>query len=158
MVKNPLLVWGTWGSIPGLERFHMPRGNWACGLQLLKPSRLEPCNYRVAPLFTTTRESPRTATKTKHSQKPTKPKFSSFSFLSTQILPNLDFPPPRNFIGLSPMIASLDQCLCLRSRKRARDSYCSGAPLGSPNRVRGERDWAWAKVSHLCPGINLLDS
>ena len=41
MVKNPASS-GDTGSIPGLGRFHIPRGNWAHVPQLLKLCTLEP--------------------------------------------------------------------------------------------------------------------
>ena len=42
VVKNPPANAGDTGSIPGPGRSHMPRSNWACAPQLLKPARLEP--------------------------------------------------------------------------------------------------------------------
>ena len=39
--ENPPVNAGDMGSIPGLGRFHMPRGNEACVLQLLKSASLE---------------------------------------------------------------------------------------------------------------------
>ena len=95
MVKNPPASAGDMGLSPGLGRSHMPRSSSArvpqllslrCRArepQLLKPAHLEPvlhnerrhrsekpvrCNKEWPPL-TATGESPRTETKTQHSQK-----------------------------------------------------------------------------------------
>ena len=82
MVENLPANAGHTGSSPGLGRSHMPQSNWAREPQLLS-LRLEPvlCNKRGRdserpahrneewPLLAATRESPRTETKTQHSQK-----------------------------------------------------------------------------------------
>ena len=74
---------GDTGSSPGLGRSHMPRINWAREPQLLSLRVLEPVlrnkrgrdSERPAhrdeelPPLATTGESPRTETKTQHSQK-----------------------------------------------------------------------------------------
>ena len=78
MVENLPANEGDTGSSPGLGRSHMPRSSWA-----REPARLEPVlrnkrgrdNERPAhrdeewPPLAATRESPRTETKTQHSQK-----------------------------------------------------------------------------------------
>ena len=83
MVENLPDNAGDMGSSPGLGRSHMLRSNWAREPQLLKPARLEPVlrnrrgrdSERPAhrdeewPPLAATRESPRTETKTQHSQK-----------------------------------------------------------------------------------------
>ena len=83
MVENPPANAGDTGSSPGLGRSHMPRSNWAREPQLLSLPRLEPVlrnkrgrdSERPAhrdeewPPLAATRESPRTETKTQHSQK-----------------------------------------------------------------------------------------
>ena len=81
MVENLPANAGDTGSSPGLGRSHMPRSNWAREPQITEPAHLEPvlCNKRGrdserpmqsdeewSPLATT-RESPRTETKTQHS-------------------------------------------------------------------------------------------
>ena len=72
---------GDTGSSPGLGGSRMPRSNWACEPQITEPACLEPvlCNERGRDserpaqrdeewsLLATTRESPRTETKTQHS-------------------------------------------------------------------------------------------
>ena len=82
-VKNPPANAGDTGWISGLERLSMLWGHyWAHMLQLLtptgpraheppeKPLRWEACTAtKEEPLLTAARESPRAATKTKHSQK-----------------------------------------------------------------------------------------
>ena len=73
---------GDAGSSPGLGRSHMPRSNWAHEPQLLSlrawslcSTTREAANERPAhrdeerPPLATTRESPRTETKTQHSHK-----------------------------------------------------------------------------------------
>ena len=75
---------GDTGLIPGLGRFHMPRGNKAQAPQLLKPlhpraraqQQEKPPQGEARspqldsnPLLTAARESPCTATKTQHSPK-----------------------------------------------------------------------------------------
>ena len=72
---------GNTGSSPGLGRSHMRRSNWAREPQITEPARLEPVlrnergrdserpvqrDEEWSPLATT-RESPRTETKTQHS-------------------------------------------------------------------------------------------
>ena len=83
MVENLPANAGDTGSSPGLGRSHMPRSNWAREPQLLSSARLEPVlrnnrgrdSERPAhrdeewPPPAATRESPRTETKTQHSQK-----------------------------------------------------------------------------------------
>jgi len=83
VVKKLPVNAGDMGSIPGPGRSHMPLGNQALVMELLKPVRLEPriCNRRShrneepkhrseeQPALSTTRECPRAATKTQHSQK-----------------------------------------------------------------------------------------
>ena len=73
---------GDTGSSPGLGRSHMPRSNWAHE-PVTEPARLEPVlrnktgrdSERPAhrdeewPPLAAPRESPRTETKTQHSQK-----------------------------------------------------------------------------------------
>ena len=74
---------GDMGSGPGLGGSHMPRSNWAREPQTAEPACLEPvlrnggghdserpahCDEEWPPLAAT-RESPRTETKTQHSQK-----------------------------------------------------------------------------------------
>ena len=68
VVKSPPADEGHTGSIPGLGRFHMLWGNYACEPQLLSPCTLEAllCGRRVVsvkspcgePLLTATRENP----------------------------------------------------------------------------------------------------
>ena len=41
VIRNPPANTGDTGSIPGLGRFHMPRGNYACATAT-EPTRLEP--------------------------------------------------------------------------------------------------------------------
>ena len=68
--RNPPVNAGD-GLVPGPGRFHMPSwSNLACVPQLLNPCALEPalCSNR-SPLLATSRETPRAATKTQHSQK-----------------------------------------------------------------------------------------
>ena len=81
---------GDTGSVPGLGRLHMQRAtkpvrhnSWACMLQLLKPSCLEPALHskrshrgekpahlkEEEPPLPASRESPRTATKTQSNEK-----------------------------------------------------------------------------------------
>ena len=75
---------GDTGSSPGLGRSHIPRSDWACEPQLLSLRIWSLCSAarerghdseRPAhrdeewPPLATTRESPRTETKTQHSQK-----------------------------------------------------------------------------------------
>ena len=94
MVKNLPASAGDTGSGPGPGRSHMPWSNWACapqllslrsracGPQLLKPAHLEPVlrnkgghhnekpehHNEEWPPLAATRESPRAAMKTQHSQ------------------------------------------------------------------------------------------
>ena len=82
MVENPPVNAGDTGSSPGLGRAHMPRSNWARESQLLSlrvwslcfatrgcdSERPAHCDEEWPPLAAT-RESPRTETKTQHSQK-----------------------------------------------------------------------------------------
>ena len=83
MVENLPANAGDTGSTPGLGRSHMPRSNCAREPRLRAPAHLEPVlrnkrgrdSERPAhrdeewPPFATTRESPRTETKTQHSHK-----------------------------------------------------------------------------------------
>ena len=83
VVKNLPVNAGDTDSIPGPGRSHMPLGNQALVMQLLKPGRLEPrlCNRRShgneepkhrseeQPVLSTTRECPCASMKTQHSQK-----------------------------------------------------------------------------------------
>ena len=83
MVENPPANAGDTGSSPGLGRSHMPRSYWAREPQTTEPARLEPVlrnkrghdSERSAhrdeewPLLAAPRESPRTETKTQHTQK-----------------------------------------------------------------------------------------
>ena len=83
VVENLPANAGDTGSSPGLGRSHMPRSNWAREPQTAEPARLEPVlrnkrghdGERPAhrgeewPPLAATRESPRTETKTQHSQK-----------------------------------------------------------------------------------------
>ena len=82
MVENLPANAGDMGSSPGLGRSHMPRSNWARESQLLSLRVWSLCSatreaaiMRPAhrdeewPLLAATRESPRTETKTQHSQK-----------------------------------------------------------------------------------------
>ena len=80
MVENLPANAGDTGSSPGLGRSHMPRSNWAREPQLLNlriwslcsatrgrdSERPTHCDEEWPPLATT-RESPRTETKTQHS-------------------------------------------------------------------------------------------
>ena len=80
VVENLPVNAGDTGSSPGLGRSYMPRSNWAT---ITEPARLEPVlrskrgcdSERPAhrdeewPPLATTRESPRTETKTQHSHK-----------------------------------------------------------------------------------------
>ena len=82
MVENLPANAGDTGSSPGLGRSHMPRSNWAREPQLLS-ARLEPLLHNKRgrdserpvhrdeewPPLAATGESPRTETKTQHSQK-----------------------------------------------------------------------------------------
>ena len=83
VVENLPANAGDTGSSPGLGRSHMPQSNWAREPQITEPARLEPVlrnkrgrdserpvhrDEEWSPLATT-RESPRTETKTQHSQK-----------------------------------------------------------------------------------------
>ena len=45
VVKNPPCNAGDASSVPGPGRSHMPRGNWACAPQLLKPECPRPCAW-----------------------------------------------------------------------------------------------------------------
>ena len=83
MVENLPANAGDTGSSPGLGGSHMPRSNWAHEPRLLSLRGLEPVlrskrgrdSERPAhrdeewPPLATTRESPRTETKTQHSHK-----------------------------------------------------------------------------------------
>ena len=83
MVENPPANAGDTGSSPGLGRSHMPWSGWAREPQLLSLRVWSLCSAtreaaiveRPAhrdeewPLLATTRESPRTETKTQHSHK-----------------------------------------------------------------------------------------
>ena len=83
MVENLPANAGDTGSSPGLGRSHMPRSNWAHEPQLLSLRVWSLCSAareaaivrgkRTAmeewPPLAATRESPRTETKTQHSQK-----------------------------------------------------------------------------------------
>ena len=82
MVENLPANAGDTGSSPGLGRSHMPRSNWAREPQLLSlrvwslcSATGEAATVRPAhrdeewPPLATTRESPRTETKTQHSHK-----------------------------------------------------------------------------------------
>ena len=83
MVENLPANAGDTGSSPGLGGSHMPRSNWACEPQLLSLRVWSLCSAtreaaiveRPAhrdeewPPLAATRESPRTETKTQHSQK-----------------------------------------------------------------------------------------
>ena len=71
---------GDTSSIPGLGRFHIPRGNQACAPWLLKPTVRElhkrshcdekhMCRKEEQPPLAETRGGPGTATETQHSQK-----------------------------------------------------------------------------------------
>ena len=81
VVENLPANVGDTGSSPGLGRSRMPRSNWAREPQITEPARLEPVlrnkrgcdserpaqrDEEWSPLATT-RESPRTETKTQHS-------------------------------------------------------------------------------------------
>ena len=67
VVKNPPANAGDMGSIPDLERSHMPQGNYARAPQLLKPAR----HTREA--TSPQREAHATATKSSsHSPQPEK--------------------------------------------------------------------------------------
>ena len=81
VVENLPANAGDTGSSPGLGRSRMPRSNWAREPQITEPARLEPVlrnergrdserpahrDEEWSPLATT-RESPRTETKTQHS-------------------------------------------------------------------------------------------
>ena len=82
MVESLPAKAGDTGSSPGLGRSHVPRSSWARELQILSSARLEPVlrskrgrdSERPAhrdeewPPLATTRESPRTETKTQHSK------------------------------------------------------------------------------------------
>ena len=81
MVENLPANAGDTGLSPGLGRSHMPQSNWACEPQLLSLHVWNLCSVtreaaivRPAhrdeewPPLATTRESPRTETKTQHSQ------------------------------------------------------------------------------------------
>ena len=80
MVENLPANAGDMGSSPALGRSRMPRSNWAREPQITEPARLEPVlrnergrdserpahrDEEWSPLATT-RESPRTETKTQH--------------------------------------------------------------------------------------------
>ena len=83
VVENLPANAGDTGSSPGLGRSHMPRSNWACEPQLLSLRIWSLCSAtreaatvkRPAhrdeewPPLATTRERPRTETKTQHSHK-----------------------------------------------------------------------------------------
>ena len=77
MVKNPTANAGDTGLIPALGRSHMPGSNTAHAPQLLKPARsltrettaIRSQSATTQTPLTTTRESPGTATKTRHNQK-----------------------------------------------------------------------------------------
>ena len=83
LVENLPSNAGDTGSSPGLGGSHMPRSGWACEPQLLNLRVWSLCSAtreaaivkRPAhcdeewPLLAATRESPRTETKTQHSQK-----------------------------------------------------------------------------------------
>ena len=83
VVKYPPANAGDTGLSPGLGRSHMPGSNWAREPTITEPARLEPvlCNKRGRdsegpahcdeewPTLATTREGPRTETKTQHSHK-----------------------------------------------------------------------------------------
>ena len=68
VVKNPLANAGDMGSIPGLGRFHMLRGNEACSTQLLSPPATTTEARVLEGLWSATREttamrSPHTTTR-----------------------------------------------------------------------------------------------
>ena len=84
MAENLPAIAGDTGSSPGLGRSHMPRSNWAREPHTItEPAHLGPVlrnkrgrdSERPAhrdeewPPLATTRESPRTETKTQHSHK-----------------------------------------------------------------------------------------
>ena len=82
MVENPPANAGDTGASPGLGGSHMPRSNWACEPQLLSLRVWSLCSATRGsdserpvhrdeewPLLAATGESPRTETKTQHSQK-----------------------------------------------------------------------------------------
>ena len=83
VVENLPANAGNMGSSPGLGRSHMPRSNWAREPQLLSLRVWSLCSATKRgcdsekpahhneewPPLATTRESPRTETKTQHSQK-----------------------------------------------------------------------------------------
>ena len=83
MVERQLANAGDVGSSPALGGSHVPRSNWIREPQLLSSARLEPVlrNNRgrdrerpahrdeERPPLAATRESPRTETKTQHSEK-----------------------------------------------------------------------------------------
>ena len=95
MVENLPANAGHTGSCPGLGRSHMLRSNWAREPQLLSlrvwslcpatrghdSERPAHCDEEWPPLATT-RESPRTETKTQHSQKERKKERKKYRFVS----------------------------------------------------------------------------
>ena len=99
VVENLPANAGDMGSSPGLGGFHMPRSNWAREPQLLSLCVWSLCSATRGrdserpvhrdeewPLLATTRESPRTETKTQHSHKLKKIKKKNVSHALTELI------------------------------------------------------------------------